>query len=61
MSSRNQPHDVIGTNTWLKRWPEYREGEDGMIVNQGLDLDGIMENGENLGGAIPPQTHFLFL
>jgi len=28
-----QPHDVVGANTWLKRWAEGRKGEDGMKVN----------------------------
>jgi len=47
-----QPHDVVGANTWLKRWAEGRKGEDGMTVNQELDLDGRAENGRNLGRAI---------
>ena len=60
MSSQNQLHDVVGVNTWLKRWAEGRKGEDGMKVNQELDLDRRAENGRNLGRAIS-QTHLLFL
>jgi len=44
---------------WLKRWAEDRKGEDGMTVNQELNLDGRAENGRNLDRAIP-QTHLLF-
>ncbi|MBW1672924.1 MAG: hypothetical protein JRF06_04860 [Deltaproteobacteria bacterium] len=44
---------------WLKRWAEDRKGEDGMTVNQELNLDGRAVNGRNLGWAIP-QTHLLF-
>jgi hypothetical protein len=44
---------------WLKRWAEVRKGEDGMIVNQELDLGGRMENRGNLGRAIP-WTHLPF-
>jgi len=43
---------------WLKRWAEDRKGEDGMTVNQELNLDGRAVNGRNLGRAIP-QTHLL--
>jgi hypothetical protein len=32
--------DVVGANTWLKRWAEGRKGEDGMTVHQGLILPG---------------------
>ncbi len=53
MSSHNQPHDVVGVNRWLKRWVEGRKGEDVMKVNHELDLDGRVENGRNLGRAIP--------
>ena len=37
---------------WLKRWDEYRKGEDDMTVNQELDLDGRAENQGNLVRAI---------
>lgn len=40
VSNQNQPHDVVGPNTCLKIWAECRKGEDGMTVNQELDLDG---------------------
>jgi len=59
-SSHNQPHDVVEVNTWLKRWAEGRKGEDGVKVNQELNLDERAENGRNLGRTIP-QTHLLFL
>ena len=44
---------------WLKRWAGDRKGEDGMTVNQELNLDGRAVNVRNLGKAIP-QTHLLF-
>jgi hypothetical protein len=43
---------------WLKRWAEGRKGEDGMKVNQELNLDGRAVNGRNLSKTIP-QTHLL--
>ena len=49
----------MGVNRWLKRWAEGRKGEDGMTVNQELDLDERAENGRNLGRALP-QPHLLF-
>jgi len=49
----------VGVNRWLKRWAEGRKGEDGMTVNQELDLDERAENGRNLGRALP-QPHLLF-
>lgn len=49
MSNQNQPHDVVGPNTCLKRWAERRKGEDGMTVNQELDLDERAENGKIWG------------
>jgi len=55
----NLPHDVVGVTMWMKRWAEDRKGEDGMTVNQELNLDGRAVNGRNLGKAIP-QTHLLF-
>jgi len=59
VSSHTQPHDVVGANTWLKRWAGGRKGEDVMKVNQELDLGGRAENDRDLGRAIP-QTHLLF-
>ena len=53
MLNHNLPHDVVGVTMWLKRWAEGRKGEDGMSVNQELNLDGRAENGRNLGRAIP--------
>ena len=44
---------------WLKKWLEGRKGEDGMTVNQELDLDGRAENRGNLSRAIP-WTHLSF-
>ena len=60
MSNQNQPHDVVVATMRLKRWAEGKKGEDGMTVNQGLDLAGRAENGRNLGRAIP-QTRLPFL
>ena len=51
VSSQNQSHDVVGANTWLKRWAEGRKGEDAMTVHQELDLAGRVGNGGNLGRA----------
>jgi len=59
VSNHNLPHDVVGANTFLKRWAEDRKGEDAMKVTQELDLDERAENGRNLDRAIP-QTHLLF-
>ena len=53
VSNQNQPHDVVEVTIWLKMWSECRKGEDGMTVNQELDLDGRAENGGNLSRAIP--------
>jgi len=40
VSKKNLPHDVVGSNTYLKMWTECRKGKDGMTVNQELGLDG---------------------
>jgi hypothetical protein len=40
----------------VERWAECSKGEDGMTVNQELDLDGRAENGRNLGKVLP-QPH----
>jgi len=53
VSKKNLPHDVVGSNTYLKMWTECRKGKDGMTVNQELGLDGKAKNGRNLGRAIP--------
>ena len=52
MSSQAQRHDVVGITMRLKRWAEDRKGEDGMKVNQELNLAGRAENGRNLFKAI---------
>ena len=52
MSSQAQRHDVVGITMRLKRWAEGRKGEDGMKVNQELNLAGRAENGRNLFKAI---------
>jgi len=60
VSNQNQPHDDGVATMRLKRWAEGRKGEDAMTVNQELDLAGRVENGRNLGRAIP-QTHLPLL
>ena len=52
VSSQSQPHDVVGSNTCLKMWDKGSKGEDGMTVNQELDLDGRAENRGNLSRTI---------
>ena len=53
MSNQAQPHDAVGVTMRLKRWAEDRKGEDNITVNQEFDLAGRVENGGNLGRAIP--------
>jgi hypothetical protein len=54
VSNQNQPYDVVGVTTWLKRWDECRKCKDDMTVKQELDLGGRAKNVRNMGRVIPP-------